>query len=366
MAWMRGLRSLLTMFAVVSSANALKNVATVKTLAVAGGHTYSYTIAPASYGRGTYLLLHGFPSSSYDWRHTVKDLTADGFGVIAPDLLGYGATSKPTAVEEYAQEKISGHVTEILQHEGIANVVGVGHDWYVTATRLSRDYLTQRRGSGLLSTMWYCHPELFKSLAFLATPYSPVGPNPINLTAINTKTQAAFGYPVYGYWNFFNESDAASVIEKHHESFTSLLYPHNASTWKTDVCPIGSLKAWLEADKQSSKPGYITEQEWKIHDRIMLGGGYTGPLNWYKAAMAGLNRSPTLETARQSINKHVVFISGAADAVGRPELAQQTADEGRKSGLLPDVETFVVPDAGHWVQVEQSSRVLTVLKSLDS
>jgi pimeloyl-ACP methyl ester carboxylesterase len=81
--------------------------------------------------------------------------------------------------------------------------------------------------------------------------------------------------------------------------------------------------------------------------------------------MAGLNRSPTLDTARQLIKKRVFFISGADDAVGRPELAQKTADEGRKSGLLPDVETFVVRDAGHWVQVEKSSSVSTILKSLD-
>jgi hypothetical protein len=63
--------------------------------------------------------------------------------------------------------------------------------------------------------MWFYYPDLFKSLAFLATPYSPVGPSPFNLTAINTQTETAFGYPIYGYWNFFNETDAASVIEKH-------------------------------------------------------------------------------------------------------------------------------------------------------
>jgi soluble epoxide hydrolase/lipid-phosphate phosphatase len=129
---MRVLRNLTTTLAAVAfSAYTWANVATVKTLAVCGGYTYSYTIAPASYGRGTYLLLHGFPSSSYDWRHTIKDLAAEGFGVIAPDLLGYGATSKPTAVEEYAQENISNHVVEILQHEGISTVIGVGHDWFV-------------------------------------------------------------------------------------------------------------------------------------------------------------------------------------------------------------------------------------------
>lgn len=104
-------------------------VPTVKTLGVSGGYTYSYTVARPDYGRGTYLLLHGFPSSSYDWRHTIKDLTDAGYGVIAPDILGYGATSKPASYEEYAQENLSNHVVEILKHEGALSVIGVGHDW---------------------------------------------------------------------------------------------------------------------------------------------------------------------------------------------------------------------------------------------
>ena len=229
----------------------------------------------------------------------------------------------------------------------------------------SRSELTSDRGSGLLSTMWYYHPELFTSLAFLATPYSPVGPSPINLAAINNKTEATFGYPIYGYWTLFNEIDAASLIETRHESFTSLLYPANPAIWKTDVCPIGKLKAWLNADKKTDKPNYISQKEWDTHNKIMLDGGYTGPLNWYKAAMSGLNRSPTLDTARQTINKRVIFISGSKDAVGRPEVAQQTADQGHEAGLLPNVETYVVPDAGHWIQAEKNKEVAAVLKTLE-
>jgi pimeloyl-ACP methyl ester carboxylesterase len=124
-------RSIATLAVAACSAIMAAAGPTVKTLGVSGGHTYSYTIAQPKSGRNTYLLLHGFPSSSYDWRHTIKDLTNAGYGVVAPDILGYGASSKPTAVEEYAQEKLGNHVAEILKHEGISSVVGVGHDWYV-------------------------------------------------------------------------------------------------------------------------------------------------------------------------------------------------------------------------------------------
>jgi pimeloyl-ACP methyl ester carboxylesterase len=45
-------------------------------------------------GRGPLLLLlHGFPSSSYDWRLLLEEETEHG--VIAPDFLGFGLSEKP-------------------------------------------------------------------------------------------------------------------------------------------------------------------------------------------------------------------------------------------------------------------------------
>ena len=63
--------------------------------------------------------------------------------------------------------------------------------------------------------MWYYHRDLFTSLAFLATPYSPVGPTMLNVSAVNAQTEAALGYPIFGYWTFLNQSDAASIIDAH-------------------------------------------------------------------------------------------------------------------------------------------------------
>jgi len=39
------------------------------------------------------LFLHGFPSSSYDWRELLEIET--GHGVLAPDFLGFGLSEKP-------------------------------------------------------------------------------------------------------------------------------------------------------------------------------------------------------------------------------------------------------------------------------
>ena len=44
------------------------------------------------------VLLHGYPSSSYDWRGVLPTLEATGASVLAFDFLGFGLSDKPTDV----------------------------------------------------------------------------------------------------------------------------------------------------------------------------------------------------------------------------------------------------------------------------
>lgn len=101
----------------------------LKTLKTTSGYEYGYVYKKASGSKATFLLLHGFPSSVYDWKYQIAELSAAGYGVIAPELLGYGGSDKPKAVEDYKFSVISKSVSEILDHEGLAKVIGVGHDW---------------------------------------------------------------------------------------------------------------------------------------------------------------------------------------------------------------------------------------------
>ncbi|MGB7665128.1 MAG: alpha/beta fold hydrolase [Nitrososphaeraceae archaeon] len=43
------------------------------------------------------VLLHGYPQSWYEWRHVMPAL-AKNYTVIAPDLRGFGDSSKPLQV----------------------------------------------------------------------------------------------------------------------------------------------------------------------------------------------------------------------------------------------------------------------------
>lgn len=83
------------------------------------------------------LFLHGFPSTSHHWRHQISFFVAKGYGVLAPDLLGFGETSKPSELEMYKGEDMARDIVEIMVFEGVGVVVGVAHDWYVLRYILS-------------------------------------------------------------------------------------------------------------------------------------------------------------------------------------------------------------------------------------
>jgi pimeloyl-ACP methyl ester carboxylesterase len=78
-------------------------------------------------GNGPWLtLLHGFPSSSWDWSRVIPHLT-DRFRVLTFDLLGYGDSDKPQQ-HNYSTPEHADTVQAIWHHYGIKETSLVGHD----------------------------------------------------------------------------------------------------------------------------------------------------------------------------------------------------------------------------------------------
>src|SRR5215813_2302294 len=77
-------------------------------------------------GRGPLLLfLHGFPSSSYDWRDLLE-LDADR-AALAPDFLGFGLSEKPRD-HEYRLHWQADMAEELVGGAGADAVFIVAHD----------------------------------------------------------------------------------------------------------------------------------------------------------------------------------------------------------------------------------------------
>ncbi|CAL8463393.1 g2927 [Coccomyxa elongata] len=75
------------------------------------------------------VLLHGFPDSSKLWNAQVPVLMQHGFRVVAPDLRGFGQSSKPPDIGAYALRHAQADVLAVLDALGIDNFYLVGHDW---------------------------------------------------------------------------------------------------------------------------------------------------------------------------------------------------------------------------------------------
>ena len=75
------------------------------------------------------ILLHGFPDSGRLWRHQIAPLADAGFKVIVPDMRGYGASGKPTEVDDYNILYLVADVGAVLDEVGVEKAHVVGHDW---------------------------------------------------------------------------------------------------------------------------------------------------------------------------------------------------------------------------------------------
>ena len=75
------------------------------------------------------LLLHGFPQSSYEWRHLLPALARAGFRAVAPDQRGYSPRARPDDVAEYHVDHLVADALAIADHFGWPRFHLVGHDW---------------------------------------------------------------------------------------------------------------------------------------------------------------------------------------------------------------------------------------------
>jgi pimeloyl-ACP methyl ester carboxylesterase len=90
-------------------------------------------------------LLHGFPSSSHDWAKVAPSL-AEHYALTMPDLLGFGASGKPSD-HRYSLLEQADLVAALWVREGIESTVLVAHDYSVSVAQ----ELLARRAAGALA-----------------------------------------------------------------------------------------------------------------------------------------------------------------------------------------------------------------------
>ncbi|MDQ5844356.1 MAG: alpha/beta hydrolase [Acidobacteriota bacterium] len=98
----------------------------------------------------TMVLIHGFASSNLVWSKVLLELAGTGFRVIAPDLLGFGYSAKPRALE-YTITRQAEMVVGLLKELEIKRAVLVGSSY----------------GGAVAATIALDHPELVEKLVLV-------------------------------------------------------------------------------------------------------------------------------------------------------------------------------------------------------
>ena len=101
------------------------------------------------------VLLHGFPQSSWAWRHQLLALGAAGYRAVAPDQRGYSPGARPPEVSRYATPALVNDVLAIADELGAFTFHLVGHDW----------------GAAVAWQVAARHPQRLRTLTVLSVPH---------------------------------------------------------------------------------------------------------------------------------------------------------------------------------------------------
>ncbi len=94
----------------------------------AGGRTLAYwTRGERDETKPWLLLIHGYPTSSWDWTF-VWDGLAKHFRLAAMDMLGFGLSDKPTSID-YAIAMQADFQEALLEHLGVGAAHVLTHDY---------------------------------------------------------------------------------------------------------------------------------------------------------------------------------------------------------------------------------------------
>ncbi|KAJ8130959.1 hypothetical protein O1611_g2665 [Lasiodiplodia mahajangana] len=305
---MHSLPYLFTQAAILSQAIAIcaptgnNHTILTKTLVTTDGYTYVYDYATAANAsRPTVLLLHGFPASRHDWEHTIPALAAEGYGVIAPDLLGFGDSSKPTELEAYNLKDI---------------------------------------------------------FVFVTVPYGPAGLF-FDIDAVNALSLETLGYAQFGYWYFFNSWDTADLISYNLESTFSLVWTTNESSWGTDFANIGAARAWITANTTTEPPSWVTPEYKARWLRLYSQPNITvSSLNYYQAMLRGVHVADeaVLTDEDRKLRVPTLAVGSAKDQIATPDLQKAFIETWAVAGFQQ-----LIVDSGHWVMQEKGDELNDIL-----
>ena len=256
------------------------------------------------------LLLHGFPESNLSWRFQIPFLVAQGYEVWAPNLRGYGQSSRPLGVQSYQISHLLADVAGLMDAGAQGRPVTLmAHDWgAIIAWTFAAD---QVRPLDKLVIMNVPHPARMGE-------------------GLRTWTQIKKSWYVY---------------------FFQLPWLPEAMIGRRGAAVIKRVFYDMAVDKTNFTPEVLEA----YRANAAIPGALTAMINYYRASARGPDFARYARGTVTPITTPTLMIWGEADTALGVELTDHY------EGLVTGMALKRLANVSHWVQQEAPDKVNGIL-----
>lgn len=255
------------------------------------------------------LCLHGFPESKFSWRFQLPLLAKLGYLAWAPDLRGYGGSSRPKGVAQYDIDKLVADVEGLIAASDATETLLVAHDWGAIIA-------------------WHCAMRRIRTLTRLVIMNVPHPARFMEDIATNPKQRKKSWYVAF---------------------FQLPWLPEFALT-RNRAKAVGQAFLGMAVDK-SRFPEAVLEH---YRANARRPGAMTAMLNYYRAAWRSRDR---MTPAQNTVEVPTLIVWGEEDSALEASLVPGT------ERFVPDLTVRYLPGVSHWVQQEAPETVNAMLEA---
>ncbi|MFN3522129.1 MAG: alpha/beta fold hydrolase [Phenylobacterium sp.] len=255
------------------------------------------------------LCLHGFPESKFSWRFQLPLLAKLGYLAWAPNLRGYGGSSRPKGVAAYDIDRLVADVEGLIAASGARETLLVAHDWGAIIA-------------------WYCAMRRIRTLTRLVIMNVPHPARFAEDIAVNPKQRRKSWYV----------------------AFFQLPWLPEFALSRNGARPVGQAFVGMAVDK-SRFPEEVLEH---YRANARQPGALTAMINYYRAAWRGRDR---MTPAQNTVEVPTLIIWGKEDSALEASLVPGT------ERFVPDLTVRYLPGVSHWVQQEAPETVNAMLEA---
>jgi pimeloyl-ACP methyl ester carboxylesterase len=294
------------------------------------------------------VFLHGWPELGLIWRSQLRHFSAEGWRCVAPDMRGYGNSSRPHSISAYSVRELVADMVELHDALGASPAIWIGHDW----------------GSAVAWAIASHHAERCRGVVNLCVPYFARGfalPNLLPLVDRDIYPSDRYPAGQWDYWLYYREhfGRASQAFEADVAATLSRLYrtaPARVTGTQAATASIRDRGGWFssvgDAVASSKYKALLDERDFDSLVRAFSKTGFGGADAWY------MNDAENMAYAAEApdfgrINLPALFIHAANDTVcdtTRSRMAEPMRDD--CSSL-----SEVIVEGGHEIMLERPEAV---------